>query len=293
MNIVPYFLKIIIIFIFLFILSCSNKNNEEIEYVEREVDDIYNSAVDFMNDGKFISAGKEFDEVERQHPYSIWATRAQIMSAYVKYKVQEYDIAIGAAQRYIDLHPGADDVDYAYYLIALCFYERINDVKRDQTYTEWALKSFKNLNNRFPNSKYSRDANLKLDLIYDHLAGKEMDVGRTYLKLNNYISAINRFKKVVDSYSKTSHIPEALARLTELYLYLGIYDQAKIYASVLGHNYPQNKWYTYSYELFNDLKRNTLSVVEENEEFKDDKKENDGYLNFLDEILTIFGSEKT
>ena len=293
MNIVPYFLKIIIIFIFLFILSCSNKNNEEIEYVEREVDDIYNSAVDFMNDGEFISAGKEFDEVERQHPYSIWATRAQIMSAYVKYKVQEYDIAIGAAQRYIDLHPGADDVDYAYYLIALCFYERINDVKRDQTYTEWALKSFKNLNNRFPNSKYSRDANLKLDLIYDHLAGKEMDVGRTYLKLNNYISAINRFKKVVDSYSKTSHIPEALARLTELYLYLGIYDQAKIYASVLGHNYPQNKWYTYSYELFNDLKRNTLSVVEENEEFKDDKKENDGYLNFLDEILTIFGSEKT
>lgn len=293
MNIVPHLLKIIMIFIFLFISSCSKKSNEETEYLEREVDDIYNSAVNFMNDGKFISAGKEFDEVERQHPYSIWATRAQIMSAYVKYKVQEYDVAIGAAQRYIDLHPGADDVDYAYYLIALCHYERINDVKRDQSYTQLALKSFNNLNNRFPNSKYSRDANLKLDLIYDHLAGKEMDVGRTYLKLNNYISAINRFKKVVDSYSNTSHAPEALARLTELYLYLGVYDQAKVYASVLGHNYPKNKWYMYSYELFNGLKENTLSVVEENEDLNVIEKENDGYLNFLDEILNIFESKKT
>ncbi len=293
MNIFSYLFKIIILSIFFFNFSCSNKSNEEIEYVEREVDDIYNSAVDFMNDGKFISAAREFDEVERQHPYSIWATRAQIMSAYAKYKVQEYDLALAAAQRYIELHPGADDVDYAYYLVALCYYERINDVKRDQTFTEKALDAFKNLNTRFPNSKYTRDANLKLDLIYDHLAGKEMDIGRTYLKLNNYISAINRFKKVVDSYSKTSHIPEALARLTELYLYLGIYDQAKVYASVLGHNYPKNKWYTYSYELFNDLKKNTLSVAEENEEPIVNEKENDGYLNFLDEILNIFESEKT
>jgi len=293
MNRVSYLLKIIVIFIFFFNFSCINRSNEETEYVEREVDDIYNSAVDYMNDGKFISAAREFDEVERQHPYSIWATRAQIMSAYVKYKVQEYDLALGAAQRYIDLHPGADDADYAYYLIGLCYYERINDVRRDQTYTEQALNAFNNLNTRFPNSKYTKDAKLKLDLINDHLAGKEMDVGRTYLKLNNYISAINRFKKVVDSYSKTSHVPEALARLTELYLYLGIYEQAKVYASVLGHNYPKNKWYIYSYELFNDLKNNSLSVVEENEESTIEEKENDGYLNFLDEILNIFDSEKT
>ena len=214
------------------------------------------------------------------------------MSAYVKYKVQDYDVAIGAAQRYIDLHPGADDVDYAYYLIALCYYERINDVKRDQSYTVQALNSFKNLNNRFPNSRYIRDANLKIDLINDHLAGKEMDVGRTYLKLNNYIAAINRFKNVVDLYSKTSHVPEALARLTELYLYLGIYDQAKIYAAVLGHNYNNNKWYKYSYELLVNLKNKKEGIIEEKELPNDEYQDNGNYFNFIDEIISIFENKK-
>ena len=280
------------ILIFLIVFSCSSKKIEEIEYVEREVDEIYNSAIDLMNNERFISAAEEFNEVERQHPYSIWATRAQIMSAYVKYKVQDYDIAIGAAQRYIDLHPGADDVDYAYYLIALCYYERINDVKRDQSYTVQALNSFKNLNNRFPNSRYIRDANLKIDLINDHLAGKEMDVGRTYLKLNNYIAAINRFKNVVDLYSKTSHVPEALARLTELYLYLGIYDQAKIYAAVLGHNYNNNKWYKYSYELLVNLKNKKEGIIEEKELPNAEYEDNGNYFNFIDEIISIFENKK-
>tara|TARA_B100000131_G_scaffold78865_1_gene75632 strand:- start:3881 stop:4729 length:849 start_codon:yes stop_codon:yes gene_type:complete len=280
------------ILIFLIVFSCSSKKIEEIEYVEREVDEIYNSAIDLMNNEKFISAAEEFNEVERQHPYSIWATRAQIMSAYVKYKVQDYDMAIGAAQRYIDLHPGADDVDYAYYLIALCYYERINDVKRDQSYTVQALNSFKNLNNRFPNSRYIRDANLKIDLINDHLAGKEMDVGRTYLKLNNYIAAINRFKNVVDLYSKTSHVPEALARLTELYLYLGIYDQAKIYAAVLGHNYNNNKWYKYSYELLVNLKNKKEGIIEEKELPNAEYEDNGNYFNFIDEIISIFENKK-
>ena len=282
----------LMILIFLIVFSCSSKKIEEIEYVEREVDEIYNSAIDLMNNEKFISAAEEFNEVERQHPYSIWATRAQIMSAYVKYKVQDYDMAIGAAQRYIDLHPGADDVDYAYYLIALCYYERINDVKRDQSYTVQALNSFKNLNNRFPNSRYIRDANLKIDLINDHLAGKEMDVGRTYLKLNNYIAAINRFKNVVDLYSKTSHVPEALARLTELYLYLGIYDQAKIYAAVLGHNYNNNKWYKYSYELFVNLKNKKEGIIEEKELPNAEYEDNGNYFNFIDEIISIFENKK-
>ena len=282
----------LMILIFLIVFSCSSKKIEEIEYVEREVDEIYNSAIDLMNNEKFISAAEEFNEVERQHPYSIWATRAQIMSAYVKYKVQDYDIAIGAAQRYIDLHPGADDVDYAYYLIALCYYERINDVKRDQSYTVQALNSFKNLNNRFPNSRYIRDANLKIDLINDHLAGKEMDVGRTYLKLNNYIAAINRFKNVVDLYSKTSHVPEALARLTELYLYLGIYDQAKIYAAVLGHNYNNNKWYKYSYELLVNLKNKKEGIIEEKELPNAEYEYNGNYFNFIDEIISIFENKK-
>ena len=282
----------LMILIFLIVFSCSSKKIEEIEYVEREVDEIYNSAIDLMNNEKFITAAEEFNEVERQHPYSIWATRAQIMSAYVKYKVQDYDMAIGAAQRYIDLHPGADDVDYAYYLIALCYYERINDVKRDQSYTVQALNSFKNLNNRFPNSRYIRDANLKIDLINDHLAGKEMDVGRTYLKLNNYIAAINRFKNVVDLYSKTSHVPEALARLTELYLYLGIYDQAKIYAAVLGHNYNNNKWYKYSYELLVNLKNKKEGIIEEKELPNAEYQDNGNYFNFIDEIISIFENKK-
>ena len=282
----------LMILIFLIVFSCSSKKIEEIEYVEREVDEIYNSAIDLMNNERFISAAEEFNEVERQHPYSIWATRAQIMSAYVKYKVQDYDMAIGAAQRYIDLHPGADDVDYAYYLIALCYYERINDVKRDQSYTVQALNSFKNLNNRFPNSRYIRDANLKIDLINDHLAGKEMDVGRTYLKLNNYIAAINRFKNVVDLYSKTSHVPEALARLTELYVYLGIYDQAKIYAAVLGHNYNNNKWYKYSYELLVNLKNKKEGIIEEKELPNAEYEDNGNYFNFIDEIISIFENKK-
>ena len=292
MKTISSLFNFLMILIFLIVFSCSSKKIEQIEYVEREVDEIYNSAIDLMNNEKFISAAEEFNEVERQHPYSIWATRAQIMSAYVKYKVQDYDVAIGAAQRYIDLHPGADDVDYAYYLIALCYYERINDVKRDQSYTVQALNSFKNLNNRFPNSRYIRDANLKIDLINDHLAGKEMDVGRTYLKLNNYIAAINRFKNVVDLYSKTSHVPEALARLTELYLYLGIYDQAKIYAAVLGHNYNNNKWYKYSYELLVNLKNKKEGIIEE-KELPDAKYEDNGnYFNFIDEIISIFENKK-
>ena len=292
MKTISSLFNFLMILIFLIVFSCSSKKIEEIEYVEREVDEIYNSAIDLMNNEKFISAAEEFNEVERQHPYSIWATRAQIMSAYVKYKVQDYDMAIGAAQRYIDLHPGADDVDYAYYLIALCYYERINDVKRDQSYTVQALNSFKNLNNRFPNSRYIRDANLKIDLINDHLAGKEMDVGRTYLKLNNYIAAINRFKNVVDLYSKTSHVPEALARLTELYLYLGIYDQAKIYAAVLGHNYNNNKWYKYSYELLVNLKNKKEGIIEEKELPNAEYEDNGNYFNFIDEIISIFENKK-
>ncbi len=292
MKTISSLFNFLMILIFLIVFSCSSKKIEEIEYVEREVDEIYNSAIDLMNNERFISAAEEFNEVERQHPYSIWATRAQIMSAYVKYKVQDYDMAIGAAQRYIDLHPGADDVDYAYYLIALCYYERINDVKRDQSYTVQALNSFKNLNNRFPNSRYIRDANLKIDLINDHLAGKEMDVGRTYLKLNNYIAAINRFKNVVDLYSKTSHVPEALARLTELYLYLGIYDQAKIYAAVLGHNYNNNKWYKYSYELLVNLKNKKEGIIEEKELPNAEYEDNGNYFNFIDEIISIFENKK-
>jgi len=284
-----FFLKCFVVIIILLNVSCSSNDNKDIEYVDREVDDIYNSAIDFLEDNKYFKASDEFEEVERQHPYSIWATRAQIMGAYAKYKTQNYDATIAAAQRYIDLHPGANDIDYAFYLISLSYYERINDVKRDQSTTNQALVSFNSLINRFPNSEYTKDAKLKLDLINDHLAGKEMDIGRTYINLSNYLAAINRFKKVVESYSKTSHVPEALARLTELYLYLGIYNQAKVYAAVLGHNYSKNKWYLYSYQIIKDLKEDISSENKIDSGIQEEK----GFFDSLDDILNIFESDKT
>jgi len=192
------------------------------------------------------------------------------------------------------LHPGANDIDYAYYLIALCYYEEINDFRRDQSNTSKALDAFNNLIRRFPNSEYTKDSKLKLDLVKDHLAAREMNVGRIYQSLDNYTAAINRFKTVVDLYSKTSHLPEALARLTELYFVLGLYEEAKVYASVLGYNYPNNKWYIYSYSLFLDKKSDLLSS--NNDELinlKDvDNKDSYSLLNILDSFINIFNIEE-
>ena len=244
--------------------------------------------MNLLNNNKYTKASTEFEEVERQHPYSIWATRAQLMSAYVHYKLNNYDSSRSAANRYIELHPGANDIDYAFYLIALCYYEEINDFRRDQSNTTKALDAFNNLIRRFPNSEYTKDSKLKLDLVKDHLAAREMNVGRTYQDLDNYIAAINRFKAVVDSYSKTSHLPEALARLTELYFVLGLYDEAKVYASVLGHNYPNNKWYSYSYSLFTDKKNNLLS----NNNKDIDNADSNSFLNILDDFINFFDIEE-
>jgi outer membrane protein assembly factor BamD len=295
MNKISVYTKFLILIMFLANISCSSDNKKEV-YIERSVDEIYNSAMNFINNNKYRKASNELEEVERQHPYSIWATRAQLMSAYVKYKLDDYDVSINAANRYIELHPGANDIDYAYYLIALCHYEQINDFKRGQSNTSNALTAFNNLIRRFPNSEYTKDSKLKLDLVKDHLAAMEMNVGRTYQGLDNYIAAINRFKTVVDSYASTSHVPEALARLTELYFTLGLYNEAKIYASVLGYNYPSNKWYNYSYSLFNSKKSNLLSNDSNKIEIakiKDtnNKKEN-SFLNILDEFINFFNSDE-
>jgi len=296
MNKISVFTKFLILTIFLAIISCSTDNKKKVVSIDRNVDEIYNSAMNFIDNNKYRKASDELEEVERQHPYSIWATRAQLMSAYVKYKLDDYDVSINAANRYIELHPGADDIDYAYYLIALCYYEQINDFKRSQANTSNALTAFNRLIRRFPNSDYTRDSILKLDLVKDHLAAMEMNIGRTYQGLDNYIAAINRFKTVVDSYSSTSHVPEALARITELYFTLGLYNEAKIYASVLGHNYPSNKWYNYSYSLFNSKKNNLLSN-DSNEieiaKMKDINNENkNSFLNILDEFINFFNSDE-
>ena len=223
-------------------------------YVEEPVEDLYNSAIDLMLEGKFRTSTTKFDEVERQHPYSVWSTKAQLMAAYAYYQANRYDEGIVALDRFIQLHPANKDISYAYYLKALSYYEQISDVSRDQKMTQLALTSLRELTRRYPNSKYSRDAKLKLDLTYDHLAGKEMQVGRYYHTQRQYLAAINRFKVVVEKYQTTTHGPEALHRMTEGYYALGLLGEARKTAAVLGHNYPGSKWYINSYEMIENNK---------------------------------------
>jgi len=228
--------------------ACSGDKDKD-AYQERPVEDLYNDAMNLLNQEEYTLAAKAFDEVDRQHPYSVWATKAQLMAAYAQYQRNKFDEAIIALDRFIQLHPGHKDVAYAYYLKALCYYEQIADIQRDQKITDLALKSLQEVIDRFPNSKYARDAKLKLDLARDHLAGKEMAVGRYYEKQRMYLAAINRFRMVVDNYQTTTHVPEALSRLIECYEALGLPEEAKKTAAVLGYNYPGNEWYSDSYNL--------------------------------------------
>ena len=222
------------------------------EYVERPVEDLYNTAMDLLETGNFADAAVAFEEVERQHPYSTWATRSMFMAAYAYYEAQRYDDAVLAAERFIDWNAGSEFVPYARYLIGMSHYERISDVGRDQTMTAQAREGFTDLIQRHPDSSYARDAELKLDLIQDHLAGKEMEVGRFYLERKDYVAAINRFQRVVDGYETTTHVPEALHRLVEAYMALGVREEAVKNASVLGYNYPGSAWYERTYGLVTD-----------------------------------------
>jgi outer membrane protein assembly factor BamD len=231
--------------------GCAGGADDE-DYVERPVGELYNEALDLMGEGDYQQAARGFEEVERQHPYSEWATRAQLMSAYAFYEANQYDEAVAAAQRFIDLHPGHKDVPYAFYLIGISHYEQISDVGRDQKMTEEALQAFDELIRRFPDSTYARDASLKVDLARDHLAGKEMEIGRYYLRQGKYVAAINRFQSVIDRYQTTTHVPEALHRLTEAYLALGVQQEARKTAAVLGYNFPGSRWYQDSYALLVD-----------------------------------------
>ena len=174
------------------------------------------------------------------------------MTAYARYQADDYDEAVLAAQRFIELHPGNPDAAYAHYLIGISYYERISDVGRDQRMTELALDTFEEIGRRYPDSKYARDAALKISLARDHLAGKEMEVGRTYQDLEFYLAGINRFRNVVAEYQTTSHVPEALLRLTECYLALGVVAEAQAAAAVLGHNFPGSEWYQDSYALLEE-----------------------------------------
>jgi outer membrane protein assembly factor BamD len=218
-------------------------------YKEQPVEFLYNTAIDQMEQHNWSVSARIFDEVERQHPYSIWATKAQLMQTYVNYENNHYDEAIAAADRFIQLHPGNHDTPYAYYIKAVSYYEQIVDVQRDQKNTENAAKALQDVVTRYPDSKYARDARLKLDLTKDHLAGKEMEIGRYYERQGLYVAAINRFQVVVKNYQSTTHVPEALARLVECYSAVGLPEEAQKNAAVLGYNFPNNEWYQDSYEL--------------------------------------------
>ena len=218
-------------------------------YVARDVDTLYTAAKDKLDQGQYKLAALLFDETERQHPFSVWARRAQLMSAFSYYLARDYTESTNSAQRFLAIHPGNKDAPYAYYLIALDYYEQITDVTRDQKITQSALDSMGELIRRYPNTRYAADARLKIDLINDHLAGKEMEIGRFYERRAQWLAAVIRFRAVVDKYDSTTHTPEALMRLTEAYLALGVPDEAKKAAAVLGANYPGSKWYGRAYEL--------------------------------------------
>jgi outer membrane protein assembly factor BamD len=225
------------------------KAKTDTAYIARDVDTLYTAAKERLDRGQFKLAAALFDETERQHPYSAWARRAQLMSAFSYYLGRDYTESINSAQRFLSIHPGNKDAPYAYYLIALDYYEQITDVTRDQKITQQALDSMGELIRRYPNTRYAADARLKIDLINDHLAGKEMEIGRFYERRAQWLAAVVRFRTVVDKYQTTTHTPEALMRLTEAYLALGVPEEAKKAAAVLGANYPGTKWYGRAYEL--------------------------------------------
>jgi outer membrane protein assembly factor BamD len=226
-----------------------SKSKADTAYVARDVSSLYTAAKRSMDRGDYEQAAKLFDEVERQHPYSVWARRAQLMSAFNYYLSSKYTDAINSAQRFVTIHPGNAEAPYAQYLIAMSYYQQIDDVNRDQTNTQQAQNAFNDLIRRYPDTKYAADARIKLDLINDHLAGKEMEIGRFYQRSGQWLAATYRFRTVIDQDQTTTGTPEALERLVECYLALGMPEEAQKAAAVLGRNYPESYWYRQSLKL--------------------------------------------
>ena len=232
--------------------ACANrglKEGADTSYVARDVNTLYTAAKDRLDRGNYKVAAALFDEVERQHPYSVWARRAQLMSAFSYYLAREHTKSIESARRFLSIHPGNKDAPYALYLVALNHYEQIEDVNRDQSISKQALDALGELVRRHPSTRFAADARLKIDLVRDHLAGKEMEIGRFYQRRKQWLASVTRFRAVIDEYQTTTHTPEALMRLTESYLALGIPEEARKSAAVLGANYPGSKWYQRAYEL--------------------------------------------
>ena len=228
-----------------------HRPSENLQFNDQPVAALYNRGADYLDRRRWTDAVSAFQEVERQHPYSSWARRAMLMEAYAQYQSNQYDQSIENAQRFLTLHPGNENAPYAYYLIAVCQFERILDVGRDQGTTERALAALNDVVRRFPDSPYARDARLKLDMVYDQLAGKEMEVGRFYEAQDQHLAAINRFRNVIENpnYQRTTHTPEALHRLVECYISVGMTEEAQRMAAILGYNFPGSEWYQRTYRL--------------------------------------------
>ncbi len=237
----------------LLLAGCAGtKKNAELAYEERPVELLYSTGADRLDRRQWDDAVQYFREVERQHPYSEWSRRAILMTAYAHYQSNAYADAIGDADRFLALYPGNPSAAYAYYLKAICYFEQIVDVNRDQAYTELAQNGLREVVQRFPNGEYAQDARLKIDMVNDQLAGKEMTIGRYYLRQGDTLAATGRFRTVIDKYQTTSHTPEALYRLVETYLTLGLMEEARRNGAVMGYNFPGDPWYGDAYRLLTD-----------------------------------------
>jgi len=229
--------------------ACSFFGKEDV-IPDDPADKLYNEGLYLLNQKKdYKQAAKRFEEVDRQHPYSEWARKALIMSAYAHYEGTSYDDSVSAAKRYVTLHPGSADAAYAQYLIGSSYFDQIPDITRDQQRTERAMQALDEVVRKYPGSEYAVAAKRKLEVARDQLAGKEMDTARYYQKRRENIAAINRFKVVITQYQTTRHVEEALMRLTETYMALGIVNEAQTAAAVLGHNFPDSPWYKDAYRL--------------------------------------------
>lgn len=220
-----------------------------LQYQERPVEVLYSVGLERLDQRRFGEAVQFFQEVERQHPYSPWSRRAILMQVYAQYQRNNYEEAIAAADRFIQLYPGSPQASYAYYMKAICYFEQIVDVGRDQAATQQALVALTDVTRRFPSTQYATDARVKIDMVNDQLAGKEMEIGRWYLRRDQPLAAVGRFRRVIEQYQTTSHTPEALYRLVEAYLTLGLTQEAERNAAVLGHNFPGSRWYSDAYNL--------------------------------------------
>jgi outer membrane protein assembly factor BamD len=244
--------KLLLCLAILILVSCANKKEEEELPTDPNI--LFNQASNDLNKGKYDLAAESFAKIYVEHPYSELATKAKLMEAYSWYEKQDFDMTLAILDEFVKLHPAYKDIDYAYYLRAMSYYYQISDSKHDQEQTLLSKNAIGEVIARFPNSNYARELKFKLDLVNDHLAGNEMEIARFYQARNDFIAAINRYDKVIKEYQTTNHVKEALARLVECYLALGIVDEATKYASILGANYPASSWYQYSYDLLNKNK---------------------------------------